>query len=212
MSEPVKPKRRLMTPKEWAEIRAKWEADPRDGYLWIVREMELPVGDKAVRKRAIKESWAKKISLKTIVERAQAQADARFRESGVTDEDRKVTDGESIDLRAEVIETHRREWKEHRDGFPLESVVEMTPGDPTSVVLRPDGEKLARTAKTFADAIRTRQQGEREAWGLDAVASDDGAGMATLDELNAMYDLAMRKAAEMDAAVKQERGAPDAPD
>lgn len=206
-------RRRMMTPKEWAEVRAKWETDPREGYLWIVREMELTVGDKAVRKRALKESWAKKISLKTIVERAQAQADARFRESGVTEEERKVTDLESIDLRADVIDTHRREWQEHRAGFPLESIVEMTiPGDSTSVVMRPDGEKLARTAKTLADAIRTRQQGEREAWGLDAVASDDGAGMATLDELNAMYDLAMRTAAEMDAAVKKERGADDAPD
>lgn len=48
-----------MTPSEWEQVRDRWQDDPRTGYAWIVREMELPVSAPAVRKRAVKESWAK---------------------------------------------------------------------------------------------------------------------------------------------------------
>ena len=48
-----------MNPADWQQVQDHWEADPRTGYAWIVREMDLPVSAPAVRKRALKESWAK---------------------------------------------------------------------------------------------------------------------------------------------------------
>lgn len=188
--------KKRMSPEEWAGIRAKWETDPRDGYTWIVAEMNLSVSHVAVLKRARKEGWAKKASLKTIVERAQARADSKVT-AKVTGKVTPVTESESVDLRADVIEKHRDEWGEHRQLFTLQGM------------LGEDGLGVARVAKTAAEAIKIRQEGERKAWGLDAIAEDNSSGVATLDELDAMFAQAMKKSEEMREAVRKERGAAD---
>jgi hypothetical protein len=199
--------KRKMTPEEWQTVRERWEADPRDGQNWIIREMNLPVSHVAVIKRMRKEGWAKKASLKTIVERAQAKADEKA--SGVTgkvtNHHGAVTDTTAVDLRADIIDRHRREWQEHRERFPLEAIVVLGDGPETAAVSA-GGEKLARTAKTVAEMIRLRQQGEREAWGLDAVANDTGVGMATLDELDQLFAVAVEKADRMLTDLQRERG------
>ena len=41
-----------LTDKEWREIQAKWEGDPRPGYKWLVEELNLHVSSQAVGKRA----------------------------------------------------------------------------------------------------------------------------------------------------------------
>jgi len=48
-----------LTPEQWAEIKRAWQADPRDGYTWLVRELALPVSAPAVRKMALKQGWQK---------------------------------------------------------------------------------------------------------------------------------------------------------
>lgn len=186
--------KKRMSPEEWAGIRAKWETDPRDGYTWIVTEMNLSVSDVAVLKRARKEGWAKKASLKTIVERAQAKADEKVSQK-VSGKVSPLTESESVDLRADVIEKHRDEWGDHRRLFTLQDM------------LGEDGLGVARVAKTAAEAIKIRQEGERKAWGLDAIAEDNSSGVATLDELDAMFARAMKKSEEMRDAVRKERGA-----
>lgn len=186
--------KKRMSPEEWAGIRAKWETDPRDGYTWIVTEMNLSVSDVAVLKRARKEGWAKKASLKTIVERAQAKADEKVSRK-VSGKVSPLTESESVDLRADVIEKHREEWGDHRRLFTLQDM------------LGEDGLGVARVAKTAAEAIKIRQEGERKAWGLDAIAEDNSSGVATLDELDAMFAQAMKKSEEMRDAVRKERGA-----
>ena len=100
-------------------------------------------------------------------------------------------------MRADVIEKHREEWGEHRTTFPM------------SGMLGEDGLGVARVAKTVAEAIKIRQEGERKAWGLDAIAEDNSSGVATLDELDAMFAQAMKKSEEMREAVRKERGATD---
>lgn len=55
---PAKPR---LTPSQWAEIRRIWEADSREGYAWIVKEVELEVSPAAVRKKALSEGWKKGI-------------------------------------------------------------------------------------------------------------------------------------------------------
>jgi hypothetical protein len=103
-------------------------------------------------------------------------------------------------LRADVIEKHREEWGEHRTTFPM------------SNMLGEDGLGVARVAKTVAEAIKIRQEGERKAWGLDAISEDTSAGVATLAELDAMFDQAMKRSEEMKDSVRNERGAASAAD
>jgi len=52
----AKPK---LTPEQWADVRARWEDDPREGYTWLVEEMSLPVSAPAVRKAALRDEWRK---------------------------------------------------------------------------------------------------------------------------------------------------------
>jgi len=52
----AKPK---LSPDQWADVRAHWERDPRDGYAWLVEELTLPVSAPAVRKMALRDGWAK---------------------------------------------------------------------------------------------------------------------------------------------------------
>lgn len=53
----AKPK---LTPAEWTQARATWESDQRDGYTWLIEELDLPLTRAALRKVAIREEWAKK--------------------------------------------------------------------------------------------------------------------------------------------------------
>ncbi|MFZ4539930.1 hypothetical protein [Propionivibrio sp.] len=52
----AKPK---LTPEQWAEVRAAWESDPREGYSWLVEQLGLAVSVPGVRKTALKEGWKK---------------------------------------------------------------------------------------------------------------------------------------------------------
>ena len=183
-----------MTADEWGEVRGRWESDPREGYTWIVSEMNLGVSDVAVLKRARKEGWAKKATLKTIVERAQARADEKVSRK-VSGEVSPLTTSDAVDLRASVIEKHRDEWAEHRETFTMP----MLTGEDS-------GLNMSRIAKMTAETIRIRQQGEREAWGLDAVAENTTTGVSSLSELEAMFELAKVKTQQMMEAVRKERG------
>jgi len=66
----AKPK---LTPEQWARVQRHWEHDPRDGYLWLVEELDLPVSAPAVRKTAQRAGWHKKASLHLPGERPSTQ-------------------------------------------------------------------------------------------------------------------------------------------
>ncbi len=180
--------KRRMTSGEWATVRVKWETDPRTGYIWVVTEMGLSITSVAVLKRARKEGWTKKVILKNIVDRAQVRADENASgKSGFSG------NAEAIDLRAGVIEKHRAEWDRHRELFTLEMIL----GD--------EGINAVRAAKTSAEMINIRQEGERKAWGLNATAEDTSSGVSTLDELETMFEQAVKQSAQMQEAVRKER-------
>lgn len=46
--------------KQWSEVKRVWQADKREGYAWLVREMGLSVSAQAVRYQAIRNRWAKR--------------------------------------------------------------------------------------------------------------------------------------------------------
>lgn len=52
----AKPK---LSHEEWAKVRKAWESDPRDGYVWLIEEMSVPLTRAALRKVAIREGWTK---------------------------------------------------------------------------------------------------------------------------------------------------------
>lgn len=43
----------------WQEVRRRWEADPRDGYAWLSRELDGVVSGAAIRKHVLNEGWSK---------------------------------------------------------------------------------------------------------------------------------------------------------
>ena len=204
--------KKRMPKDRWEEIRAKWEADPRPGYVWIVTELSLGVSDIAVLQKAKREGWAKKASIKTIVQRAHLQADSKAKaklsvvEKNVSADGKKVsarakkvsekvsalTEAESVEMRSTVLDRHRDEWRDHANRFKLS---DMT-GE--------DGFQVARNGKTAAEMVKIRQEGERKAWALDAIAEDTGTAK-TLEELDAMFSMAMNRSQEMRDAVRKER-------
>ncbi|MBY0475431.1 MAG: hypothetical protein K2Q13_10295 [Nitrosomonas sp.] len=52
----AKPK---LTQEEWARVRRTWESDAREGYAWLIDEMNIPISRVALRKTAIREKWTK---------------------------------------------------------------------------------------------------------------------------------------------------------
>ncbi|MDR3353376.1 MAG: terminase small subunit [Zoogloeaceae bacterium] len=106
-----------LSPQKWAAVRTKWENDPRNGYTWLVAEMELPVSAPAVRKTAVRDEWLKKTPLhlpgekptpETIETKAKTGKSAKQKAtSGGKVSRRKVSkvsgSGETID--SETIET-----------------------------------------------------------------------------------------------------------
>lgn len=54
---PARPK---LPEDHWADARARWESDPRNGYSWLVADLALPITGAAVRNKALKEGWCKK--------------------------------------------------------------------------------------------------------------------------------------------------------
>ena len=49
-----------MTPAQWKKAKRLWEADPREGFTWLVRELSLPVSRVAVSRRAKADEWQKR--------------------------------------------------------------------------------------------------------------------------------------------------------
>lgn len=193
----AKPK---LTPEQWLECRHRWEADHRDGYQWLVDEMNLPVAHVSVRRVALRDGWKKAGSMKSIVQRAHIQADAKSakRNDGHTKgngmgnalpSNSSVTHAEAaVDIRSDVIDKHRAEWSEHREIFPLSSLVGNI--------------EKGREGKIAAEMLKLRQDGDRKAWGLDAIVQEDHSA-ATDADLDAIYESVMRQSADM--GVKAQR-------
>ncbi|RTL00413.1 MAG: hypothetical protein EKK59_04485 [Neisseriaceae bacterium] len=139
----------------WAEARQLWETDPQQTFESVASRMG--VSRPAVSNKAKRDGWERKKTLRQIVERAQIQADKVTTKlsdlPGVTSK----TDTEAaIDVRADVLERHRSDWRTHRELFTLQSIsADFDAG---------------KKAKISAEMLMIRQKGERAAYGLDAAA------------------------------------------
>src|SRR5918998_5673353 len=66
-----------LTPDQWTEVRAMWEASPRAGLEWLTRAGGGPfdVSAEAVRKRRLREGWVKATLTRDLVRDAHGAAD-----------------------------------------------------------------------------------------------------------------------------------------
>lgn len=165
-----------LTADQWAAVRIEWEGEPTTTFNGLASKHGV---DKAsISRKAAKEGWSKRGILGDINEAAQRKADARCDSEGnVTQRKRNTEDlasrDLSEDLRAEVIERHRREWSE-LESFRKVALKAMKEAHES-------GDKIAwQIAKTAADtavsnlrALEIKQTGERKAWGLEQQAEQD---------------------------------------
>ncbi|PTD95833.1 helix-turn-helix domain-containing protein [Pseudothauera lacus] len=150
-----------LTSEQWTIVRQKYETDPRLSFSDLASQ--FGVSKQAVHKRATAEKWERVVSLAELAARAQTKADhlvdgevdaarlASIRESGVD---------EAAARRAAILERHRREV----DG-PRKIVYQA---------LQSGDVEKAKLAKVIADSLKTVQDLERKAWGLDAVVAPRG--------------------------------------
>lgn len=167
-----------VTSEEWAELKVKWENDPRIGYAWLIKETKIGVTRDAIRKKAEQERWRKSPAIRTIVQQAHINADNIS--LGKTDLNSIQN---SIKLRSDIIELHRKEWNDHRRIFTLLKMEESL--------------RYAQTAKMSAEVLKLRQDGERRAWALDAVAETE-VGHVLQSELDRIYKEATKRMIEME--------------
>lgn len=48
-----------LTKEQWAEIRARWEMDPRDGYEWLIKEFRLDINPSSIIRKKQRDGWKK---------------------------------------------------------------------------------------------------------------------------------------------------------
>lgn len=144
-----------MAKRNWAWARQRWEST---NLTLADVARELGVTRAAVCTRAKKEGWARIMV---------SEADVHHRADRLPEEAAEpphqvlishpiggMPEQEAIDMRARLIQAHRREWREHAREFSVQKMANA-------------GLAFARRAKMSADAILARQRGERLAWGLD---------------------------------------------
>ena len=141
-----------------AKARVMWETDLNMTHPKVAEELGIPW--KTIERWAKTEKW-KKVSANNFADRAEKIASAmetKHLEPEITTEQRNqaiadTTDKIAADLRADVVDRHRREWQAPRQ-ISYEAIKER------------NFEK-AKLAKITAETLMLIQNGERRAWGMD---------------------------------------------
>lgn len=174
---------------QWVLARARWEAEPQLTFSDVA--VLLGISKQAVAKHAQRFGWRQRLDMPTLIAKAHAKADEETVGTMAHDADgshaetpqvvaprpispalsrpvlpadappeqaHQITSDAAIDARAELLTRHRREWGAVRNL--------------AYTAIKSKDLMEARTAKTVAEAVKTLQDGERKAWGLDS--GDDG--------------------------------------
>lgn len=138
-----------LTKDQWSAARVKWESDPAmtDNALAAI----LGVSKQAVEQQRKKNEWQKAGAMQNVNERAQFAAD-NLAKLGLDKQKADAVEA-AVEIRAKLLETHRADWKEHRDQFTIAEIASNF--------------DLGKSAKITAEMIKIRQEGERKAYGLD---------------------------------------------
>lgn len=162
--------RRSYSDETKAAARALWEGDPSVTKQQVAEEVGVP--PRAVERWSQAEGWAKRQA--DMSERAHAAADnykGKLSELGpeITTDQQKQAEADAADetavqLRARVLERHRKEWN-----IPRALVNE-------AVTARSFDK--AKLAKITSETLKIVQDAERKAWGIDS--GPDGGGKVTV--------------------------------
>lgn len=162
--------RRSYSDETKAAARALWEGDPNITKQQVADEVGVPY--RAIERWSQAESWAKRQA--DMSERAHAAADAykgKLSELGpeITTEEQRQAEADAaeetaVQLRAQVLERHRKEWN-----IPRTLVAE-------AVKVRSFDK--AKLAKITSETLKIVQDAERKAWGIDS--GPDGGGKVTV--------------------------------
>lgn len=154
-----------LTADSWAKFRALWEADPTMSQGDLAKLAN--VSQQAIAKRIKREGWQKISDQSDLARRAYDKADDAALKKG----DLPIAQGAApehpdsvappsgvaaataVELRAKVIERHRKEWDGARNNV-------------YKAIQNSDFDK-AKLGKITAEALKIIQDGERKAWGLD---------------------------------------------
>lgn len=98
-----------LSPEQWAEARARWEYDHRDGYTWLVAEMSLPVSAPAVRKTAVRDEWMKKATLTLPGEKPKPETIETKAKSGKTGKQKAKVSDRKVSKVSKSSETNAEE-------------------------------------------------------------------------------------------------------
>lgn len=147
-----------LTADQWSDARSKWEAD--DSVTFGSLSRDFGADEAAFRRRAKNEGWMRTGAMRGIAERAHIKADQNVRGmSGAGLQNREAISA-AEDIRADVIERHRDDWREHRECFSVSGIAADF--------------DLGKSAKISAEMLKIRQAGERAAYGLDDGAPPPG--------------------------------------
>jgi hypothetical protein len=158
-----------LTPDQWAEARALWEADPTASAPAIAGRFGCT--PQALRNRIRAEGWTKVGTLQRVAELAQMRARDGEEEGELGGKvsgaitlpgpKKFLADAveAAIDQRAKVIERHREEWKIVRL-LRQEALADRAANVRAAF-------NRAKLAKITAEMTAIQQAGERKAWGFD---------------------------------------------
>ncbi len=109
----AKPK---LTPEQWAEVKKTWENDSRDGYAWLIKELDSPVSGPAVRKVAILEKWTKKPSKQS--KKTDSKSSNKKQSNKVSKVSRKVSENPKTMVSETITKTLTKDGDGNKVGRP----------------------------------------------------------------------------------------------
>lgn len=179
---------------QWQAIRTAWEYDPDEPSYNAAAQRAgqkfafAPPGKSSIDARAKRESWTRRGNLNGVNSAAQRQADTRTRADGSSVADAGKANAardEAVDVRANVLVHHRGEWTPIT--AMVKEVIDTRDSDPTGAFSK------AKLAKTAAETLKIKQDGERRAWGMDEVQDVGDLSKMTDAELDAVIKSKTRK-------------------
>jgi hypothetical protein len=174
---------------EWTEMRAEWEASPRQGLTWLIKASggRWEITEEAIRRRRAADGWQKRGAMADVVKRAREGADRlSAARPGAADPPSPIPGSEgpeagvggaqvgaapakneslAVALEDPAADLRMRLIDTHRQEWrAVRQLVyaAMQEGRNAS------GFDKAKFAKISTEALRNIQEGERRAWSLDA--------------------------------------------
>ena len=169
---------------QWQAIRTAWEYDPDEPSYNAAAQRAgqkfafAPPGKSSIDARAKRESWTRRGNLNGVNAAAQRRADTQTSASACDAGKANTARDEAVDVRADVLVQHRGEWPSIT--AMVKEVIDTRDSDPAGAFSK------AKLAKTAAETLKIKQDGERRAWGMDEVQDVGDLSKLSDEELDAI--------------------------